>query len=221
MFKRLLLRLLGVICISTILPISLARADWITVDTPQGAGTAVLDTVRGMMWLRLSVTENWTFAQVESALLPSGQLANYRYATGSDLNCGLLPNYFNLDVECAGSFITLGNAATVEQFFDLFGLYFNQPYHFAYYELLLATSHHRQAFISQFFRYNAPEPHYEYDSQMLTIQMDQPAYHWLVATSQQVPEPRISLLFGLGAIGLIVSRKRRSLGLCGCRVSVP
>lgn len=208
MLKRSRTRLLGVILSLIIFPVGMARADWITVDTPERTGSAVLDTSSGMTWLKLSVTENWTFSQVESALLPGGALDNYRYATGSDLNCALLPSYFHLHLKCAGGFVTLSDAATVEQFFDLFGFYFSQPYHFAYYELLPQTSHHRQAFISQFFRYNSPVPHYEYDSQMGTIQMEQQAHHWLVAKSQHVPEPNICLLLGMGAIGMMLSGRK-------------
>ncbi|MFM6830464.1 MAG: PEP-CTERM sorting domain-containing protein, partial [Novosphingobium sp.] len=185
------------------------HADWISVDTAQGPGTAVLDTGTGLTWLKLSVTENWTIGQVESATSAGGVLENYRYANGSELNCGLLPNYFNLATPCAGGFVTLGNAATVEQFFDLFGFFSSQRYRFAYFELRPRTRiEGRDAFVSDFFRYDTPVPHYEYDSQLITVQMEQAGQHWLVAEAQAVPEPNIALLLGAGAFGLMAMRRK-------------
>jgi hypothetical protein len=210
MLNRFRLRILGTIFVTLLLPVSAARAAWITVDSSQGAGTAVLDTSSGTEWLKLSVTENWTFAQVEAAIAPGGALQDFRYATGAELNCGLLPAYFNLNTQCAGNFGTLGDAATVNVFFDLLG-FTGQRYHEAYYALLPPDRPDgRDAFVSQFFLYDEPSPHYEYDSQRVPVDMNRSERHWLVAKGQDLPEPHIALLFGLGAIGFAAAGRSRA-----------
>lgn len=83
------MKLFATILFATLVPFTAARAALIDVGSPLGQSTAVLDTSTGLVWLKVSATTGETPDQVFVQIASGGLLEGYRYATVTELTCGL------------------------------------------------------------------------------------------------------------------------------------
>lgn len=67
-----------------------ATASLVSLDSSLGVGSLTYDTVSGLGWLDLNVTQGLSFQSVAAQLQQNGRLDGYRYATFSELDALML-----------------------------------------------------------------------------------------------------------------------------------
>jgi hypothetical protein len=203
------------ILIAVFLPLAASHAALISVDTRFGSDTAALDTESGLEWLKPPVTLTPLFA-ITNELASGGKFEDYRYPTPTEFFCSLIGVHTGLACDFGADPNNLATFAHARSFVEFFfgndrPLFENgaflaiEPPPPGTTQAFLATS---AGFI---FKEDPVVPSVEFDSQQVAISTDRlniPVFHWLVREVQAVPEPSVHLLFGLGFVALIISRKR-------------
>jgi hypothetical protein len=110
--------------IALLMPFTAAHATLMTVDSPLGPETAVLDTNTELEWLKVSITANTTPGQVFAEMTSGGRLQGFRYATANEFTCGLVGVEL-LRGGCSADWLT-NDVAIVQAFLDLLGAKFNE-----------------------------------------------------------------------------------------------
>ena len=193
-------------CIAVLVPVGAAHAALVTVDSPAGPGTAVLDTSSGLEWLKLSTTSNTTVNQVFTQMAPGGRFEGFRYSTLNELYCGLISP--NVGMECGLPRFT-NNVVSTQAFLDIFGFGFRQgSFHTA--DAPGGDPEQRFAFTASFSFFPDATFPVEFDSQQIRLSvstLNLPVSHWLVREAHTVPEPGTLALIGLSAIALAARRR--------------
>lgn len=190
------------------LHLPVAQAALLTEDSPAGPATAVLDTNTGLVWLKLSVTENTAINQVLAESAPGGRLEGFGYATVGafcefiSTNAGVGCRSRTEDVDRVSAFFSVIGGPRLSPD-DGFG---------SIAALDPPTAENRMAYASSFRLYSEPSPHYETDLQAVTANaqlLAEPSRHWLVREAHVVPEASSLALLGLGAAVLAGLRRKR------------
>jgi len=194
------------ILFAALVPLSAARAALIDVGSPLGQSTAVLDTSTGLEWLKLSATDGETPDQVFAQIAPGGLLQGYRYATVTELTCGLFaPQLGRSGCVYTGSTTDVGPVLT---FMDRFGKSFDQV---GLFQPMFVEGQTPMVY-GEFWHLTrfTDAQLVDFDTQLVNLRNTQPADHWLV---RQVPEPSSSMLFGIAALALATRawRTRRKM----------
>jgi hypothetical protein len=196
------MKYLRAMLIALLMPFAAAHAALMTVDSPLGPETAVLDTSTELEWLKVSITANTTPSQVFAEMTPGGRLQGFRYATADEFTCGLVSVQLR-GGGCSAGWVT-NDVAIVQAFLDLFGAKFNeiglfgiqidpQGLNFPQIYVTIFTLDRSQLVL--------------FDSQLVNLKESVPASHWLVREAQTIPEPSTLALLGLGILGLVRLRK--------------
>jgi len=204
------MKLLNTLIFAFLLSSASAHAALITVDTSVGASTGVLDTQSNLQWLNVSATRNLSFNQVLSEMADGGRLADFRYGTAQEVQCGLL--FGNLQMSCVTGQINQ-NVSVVQAFMDIFGILSGDAIIYGPIppEQNPGVSQGSiETFVTQIVIRDIPSNPVDFDTQLVTFLRDRPNVHWLVRDAQAVPEPATSMLIGVGAIALMALRKRAS-----------
>lgn len=189
-----------------------AQAALVTVDSPAGPSTAVLDTGTGLEWLKFSATNNASIDQVFSLTAPGGSLGGFHYASQGEFCAFFSPN---AGLGCFTG--RSGDVARVQSFLDLFdGPVLRDADSFvSYFQIDPPDVSNRMGFGKIITFYAEPLPYFETDAQLVTMgagRLSDPAFHWLVRDTREVPEPATSALAGLGVIALACLRIGRQGG---------
>jgi hypothetical protein len=208
----------GALLASLLLPFGLANAALLTVDTPLGASTGVLDTSSGLEWIKPSATTGTSVNQFYAGMTPGGAYEGFRYATITELECTLIRPQTGLGCSQMGGANAVADAGPVQAFLDLFGLGFRRGA-LAQAEPPTVPADIRSVFTSAFFDYPGAAFPAEYDSQRQNLRepllSNQAVPQWLVyagSTVSAVPEPATMALAAIGvaaALGARGGRRRR------------
>jgi hypothetical protein len=186
-----------------------AHAALITVDSPVGPASAVLDTGTGLEWLKLSATRTSSVDQVFSETAPGGALNGYQFATMAQL-CGLLIP--NAGLGCfSGRSEDVGRVQTFLSVFDA-PVLGDADNFISYLQVDPPSVANRMGFGKVISFYTEPTPYFDTDAQLVTMdirKLNDPTFHWLVRDAHAVPEPATSALVGLGVIALAALRRQR------------
>jgi hypothetical protein len=194
------------------------HAELITVDSPVGPATAVLDTNANLEWanlewLKLSVTQNRSINQVLAQTATGERLDTFAYATLAQL-CGL--TIMNIQLSCAGA--RTEDTDPVLAFFKLFdGPLFRVDDGFGSFLRIDPPDAINRLGMNTAFRFfeGPPVPYIDTDSQAITMNertLSEPAFHWLVRDRQSVPEPATMMLVVMGAMMLASFAGRTRFG---------
>jgi hypothetical protein len=205
------------------LPTFGAHAALITVDSPVGTGTAVLDTASNKEWLKLSLTANLSFNEVAAALEPGGRFEGFRYPGYDELICELLEK--NTGLGCNFKWTTY-EVAPVDNFLNVFGGKVRDRIFHTRSTIIFTDITEQYIFGSAFYYYDEPEPEFEFDTHQVFLSesgSNELATHWLVRNIQYVPkpseklwdtqpapEPSTIMLLGIGIFALTQWRQYRA-----------
>lgn len=208
------MKALFILLLAMVLSLGNARAALIEVASPLGPASAVLDTVSGLEWLKLSVTRNATIDHVFAGMAPGGTFEGFRYSTQDEFSCGLLAPQTGFG---CGHYGDSRDVARVRTFLDLFGTGFSETSLYA----VMSPERSRQSGWSEgyagvfgmiFIYYPGDAFPIYYDSQLYGVPVNRPQTHWLVRQTQdmhELPEPPLPALLGVGMFILLLSRVRR------------
>lgn len=193
-------------------PVAAAHAALVTVDSPAGPGTAVLDTSSRLEWLKLSTTSNTTVNQVFTQTASGGRFEGFRYSTLSEFYCGLISP--NVGMECGLPRFT-NNVGSTQAFLDIFDFNFRQgSFHTA--DAPGGDPEQRFAFTASFSFFPDATFPVEFDSQQIRLSastLNLPVSHWLVREARNVPEPGTLALIGLSVFAFAARRQANRNGL--------
>lgn len=189
-----------------------AQAELVTIDSPAGRATAVLDTNTNLEWLKLSASQSLSINQVLAQTATGGRLDTFAYASLAQLCELTIPN---IQLSCAGG--RTEDTARVLAFFSLFnGTLLRIDEGFGTYLQIDQVDAENRMGRSTAFRFfeGPPLPYIETDSQAVTLNertLNQPALHWLVREHQGVPEPETVALLAIGAMLLAVFSRPKQI----------
>lgn len=183
------------------LPLAMADAALVTVDTALGSQTGVVDTSTSLAWLKVSATAGLTPDQVFAQMAPGGRLEGYRYATSNELTCVLIPSQIP-GASCGFTWSTR-DVAPVITFLEQFGTAFDQVVLFQAEapggpRIPVANG---ESF--QIRTFSDGVQTVSFDAQQVSLP-SRPSNHWLV---HDVPEPPAWTLLGLAGLALALARQ--------------
>ena len=186
-----------------------AHAALVTVDSPAGPASAVLDTTTRLEWLKLSATATSSIDQVFPQFAPGGTLPGFHFATMTEM-CGLFPTNAGLGCFTGRS----EDVARVQAFLSLFDapVLRDGDGFISYFQVDPPELSNRMGFGKLINFYTEPVSYFETDAQLVTMdsrKLADPTFHWLVRDAREIPAPATWALIGIGVMALTSLRRKR------------
>lgn len=203
------MKLLRAMLFALLMSLGAAHAALLSINSPLGASTGVLDTNTGWEWLQLSATRSLTVGQALAATSPGGILSDFHYADRSELST-LTKAY--LSFGCYSGCAEVLPA--VDYFFGHFGISFTVARAIETFLEPSPFTSNPGIYGALFIWYPNDLELYS-DTQFSTLSaalLNEFGPHWIVREGKPVPEPSTAALFALGAAAWVVMCRRRGNG---------